>query len=79
MVFNYVSQEYQNAPPIKMLEIKDIAKLLTMKDTKYTTVDFIIYYYSHHLKSNEKLNYCFIKFKLKIWCNEQQYFMMQCF
>jgi hypothetical protein len=48
IVFNYVNQEYQHTPPIKTLEIKDIVRLLTMPNTKHTTVDFIIYYYKKY-------------------------------
>jgi hypothetical protein len=44
MVFNYVSQHFQEAEPIKMLEKQDICKMLVIpNDTKHTLEDFIIY------------------------------------
>lgn len=48
IVFNYVNNAFQHTPPIKSLEIHDIARLLTMPNTKHTTIDFIIYYYKKY-------------------------------
>lgn len=48
IVFNYVNNNYQNAQPIKMLEIDHVAKLLEMKNTSYSLFDFIIYYYKKY-------------------------------
>jgi uncharacterized C2H2 Zn-finger protein len=48
IVFNYVNQEYQNAPPMKMLRINEVCELLKMKHPKYTIADFIIFHYKKY-------------------------------
>lgn len=49
LVFNYVGSNFKDTEPIKMLEKKDIEKLLTLPiDTTHTLVDFIIYHHNTH-------------------------------
>lgn len=49
IVFNYVTQQYHSAPPLKQLKINDVYNLLTPKEkTNYTSFDFIIYSYKNH-------------------------------
>lgn len=49
IVFNCVTQNFNETEPLKMLEKKDVEQLLVVKeDTEYTMADFIIYYHSKY-------------------------------
>jgi hypothetical protein len=48
-VFQYISQNFNDTEPIKMLESKEAKKMLIIKeDTKYTMADFIVFYYTKY-------------------------------